>query len=88
MFLRALRPVNATGAYVGELVDNWGRTIALRAEVIERNSVKVLEGTGTLTNMPGYDARLERRRIRARCRIRVACRMLRRDRLPVAFTLL
>ena len=40
----------AGGAYVGELVDDWGWTIALRAEVVERDGVKVFEGTGTLTN--------------------------------------
>ena len=40
---------DATGAYVGELVDDWGSTIALRAEVVERDGVKVFEGTGTLT---------------------------------------
>ena len=39
-----------SGAYVGELVDDWGWTIALRAEVVERDGVKVFEGTGTLTN--------------------------------------
>ena len=35
---------------MGELVDDWGWTIALRAEVVERDGVKVFEGTGTLTN--------------------------------------
>ena len=38
------------GAYVGELVDDWRWTIALRAEVVERDGVRVFEGTGTLTN--------------------------------------
>ena len=41
---------DASGAYVGELVDDWGWTIALRAEVVERDGVKVFEGTGMLTN--------------------------------------
>ncbi len=40
----------ASGAYVDELVDDWGWTIALRTEVVERNGVKVFEGAGTLTN--------------------------------------
>ncbi len=44
---------DASGAYVGELVDDWGWTIALRAEVVERDGVKVFEGTGTLTNATG-----------------------------------
>ena len=50
---------DAGGAYVGELVDDWGWTIALRAEVVERDGVKVFEGTGTLTHTPGHDARTE-----------------------------
>ena len=50
------RYANASGAYVGELVDDWGWTIGLRAEVVERDGVKVFEGTGTLTNTPGHDA--------------------------------
>ncbi|MGI4807443.1 MAG: hypothetical protein ACRYF2_04960 [Janthinobacterium lividum] len=50
---------DATGAYVGEMVDDWGWVIALRAEVVERNGVKVFEGTGTLTNTPGYSATAE-----------------------------
>lgn len=41
---------DASGAYVGELVDDWGWTIALRAEVVDRGGVKVFEGTGMLTN--------------------------------------
>ena len=41
---------DASGAYVGELVDDWGWTIALRAEVVERSGVKVFEAVGTLTN--------------------------------------
>ena len=44
---------DASGAYVGELVDDWGWTIALRAEVVDRGGVKVFEGTGTLTNTTG-----------------------------------
>ncbi len=42
---------DASGAYVGELVDDWGWTIALRAEVVERDGVRVFEGTGMLTNL-------------------------------------
>lgn len=42
---------DASGAYVGELVDDWGWTIALRAEVVERDGVKVFEGSGTLTKI-------------------------------------
>ncbi|MGI4939597.1 MAG: hypothetical protein ACRYHQ_03330 [Janthinobacterium lividum] len=41
---------DASGAYVGEMVDDWGWTIAIRAEVVERGGVKAFEGTGTLTN--------------------------------------
>ena len=44
---------DASGAYVGELVDDWGWTIAIRAEVVERDGVKVFESTGTLTNTTG-----------------------------------
>ncbi len=47
---------DATGAYVGEMVDDWGWTIAIRAEVVERDGVKVFEGTGTSTNTPGHSA--------------------------------
>ena len=41
---------DASGAYVGEVVDDWGWTIALRAQVVERDGVKVFEGRGTLTD--------------------------------------
>jgi hypothetical protein len=43
-----------TGAYVGELVDDYGWVIAIRAAVIERDGMKVFEGTGSLTNTPGH----------------------------------
>lgn len=46
---------DASGAYVGELVDDYGWTIAIRAEVVEREGVKVFEGTGTLTNQTAGD---------------------------------
>lgn len=41
---------DASGAYVGELVDDWSWTTTLRAEVVGRDRVNVFEGTGTLTN--------------------------------------
>ncbi len=50
---------DAGDVYVGELVDDYGWTIVLRAEVVERDGVKVFEGAGTLTNTPGCDARTD-----------------------------
>ena len=47
---------DAKRCLLGELVDNWGWNIALRAEVVEREGVKVFEGTGTLTSATGDDA--------------------------------
>lgn len=48
---------DASGAYVGELVDGWGWVIAIRAEVVERDGVKVFEGTGRLTNAAGHEVK-------------------------------
>ena len=43
---------DAGGAYVGELVDDYGWTIALRAEVAERDGVKVLRAWGRSRRRP------------------------------------
>ncbi len=53
---------DASGAYVSVLMDDWDFTIALQAEVVERDEVKVSEGTGTLTNTPRCDAKGSSRR--------------------------
>ncbi len=50
---------DASGAYVGELVDDWGWTIALQAEVVQRVDMNVFEGTGTLADAPGHGARID-----------------------------
>lgn len=49
---------DTNGDYVGELVDDWGWTIALRAEMVDRGGVKVFEGAGTLTNATAASRRL------------------------------
>ncbi len=40
---------DVSGDYVGELTDDWGWVIALHAKVVERDGVKVFEGTGKLS---------------------------------------
>lgn len=41
---------DANGAYIGEMVDHYGWTIAIRVQVVERDGVNAFEGTWTLTN--------------------------------------
>ncbi|NPD69754.1 hypothetical protein HN018_22045 (plasmid) [Lichenicola cladoniae] len=47
---------DASGAYVGELVDDWGWVIAITAQEVERDGVRVFEGIGALADaMVGID---------------------------------
>lgn len=41
---------DASSAYVGELVDDWGWVIAIKAQVVERDGIERFKGTSMLTD--------------------------------------